>query len=195
MAMPSYVPLVASERMLLSSFDMPPDLDTYATEPARYSLDERMLSIMPPVLPMRKQPGLMPPTVAGPMICEISAGPSAPTDHDALGLGGVKDLASVALRHALGDERDRLELRELERLERRLVDRARRGEVDERVGVRVLLDRLGDRSVDRQQRLLGAPVCARQPDRSAPRTHRTSGRSDRQRRRSSRRPTGSCVRS
>jgi len=68
MAMPSYVPLVASERMLLSSFDMPPDLDTYATEPARYSLDERMLSIMPPVLPMRKQPGLMPPTVAGPMI-------------------------------------------------------------------------------------------------------------------------------
>ena len=26
-----------------------------------------ILSSMPPVLPMRKQPGLMPPTVAGPM--------------------------------------------------------------------------------------------------------------------------------
>lgn len=113
---------------------------------------------------MRKQPGLMPPTVAGPMIC---AGQTqlnrAPTDHDALGLGGVQDLTRVALGDTLGDERDRLELRELERLEGRLVDRARRGEVDERVSVRVLLDRLGDRSVDRQKRLLGAPVCARQP--------------------------------
>jgi hypothetical protein len=27
-----------------------------------------MLSMAPPVLPMRKQPGLMPPTVAGPEI-------------------------------------------------------------------------------------------------------------------------------
>jgi hypothetical protein len=33
-------------RMLLSSLDMPPDLETYPTEPARYSLEEMMLSII-----------------------------------------------------------------------------------------------------------------------------------------------------
>lgn len=48
--------------MLFSSLDMPPERDTYATLPGRYSLEARMLSSMPPVLPILKQPGLMPPT-------------------------------------------------------------------------------------------------------------------------------------
>ena len=50
--------------ILLSSFDIPPDLDTYATLPGRYSFDANMLSIMPPVLPILKQPGFTPPTYA-----------------------------------------------------------------------------------------------------------------------------------
>jgi hypothetical protein len=54
--------------MLLSSLDMPPDRDTYATLPGLYNLLCRILSIMPPVLPILKHPGLTPPTVAGPMI-------------------------------------------------------------------------------------------------------------------------------
>ena len=36
--------------------------------PGRYSFDEMILSIIPPVLPILKQPGLIPPTVAGPMM-------------------------------------------------------------------------------------------------------------------------------
>ena len=48
--------------MLFSSLDIPPDRDTYATLPGRYSLEARMLSSIPPVLPILKQPGLMPPT-------------------------------------------------------------------------------------------------------------------------------------
>ena len=38
--------------MLFSSLDMPPDLETYATEPGRYSFEATMLSIIPPVLPI-----------------------------------------------------------------------------------------------------------------------------------------------
>ena len=41
-------------------------LETYATEPGLYNLLLTILSIAPPVLPIRKQPGLIPPTVAGP---------------------------------------------------------------------------------------------------------------------------------
>lgn len=48
--------------MLFNSLDMPPERDTYATLPGRYSLEAKMLSSIPPVLPILKQPGLMPPT-------------------------------------------------------------------------------------------------------------------------------------
>jgi hypothetical protein len=34
-AIPSYVPLVTRERMVLSSLDIPPDLVTYPTDPGR----------------------------------------------------------------------------------------------------------------------------------------------------------------
>ena len=37
------------------------------TLPGRYNLLRIMLSNMPPVLPIRKHPGFIPPTVAGPM--------------------------------------------------------------------------------------------------------------------------------
>lgn len=36
--------------------------------PGRYSLECKILSIMPPVLPILKHPGLIPPTVAGPIM-------------------------------------------------------------------------------------------------------------------------------
>ena len=68
MATPSYTPLVWCDMMLFNSFDIPPERETYATAPGLYSLLCRMLSIMPPVLPILKQPGVIPPTVAGPMI-------------------------------------------------------------------------------------------------------------------------------
>lgn len=79
-------------------------------------------------------------------------------DDDLLLLGGVEDLARVALRDALGNEGDGLDLRELERLERRLVDRARRRKVDDDVGVGALGDGLLHRLEHGEERLLGAPV-------------------------------------
>lgn len=36
--------------------------------PGRYNLDAKILSIIPPVLPILKHPGLIPPTVAGPIM-------------------------------------------------------------------------------------------------------------------------------
>jgi hypothetical protein len=67
-ATPSYTPSVDLETMLFNSLDIPPDLDTYATLPGLYSFECKILSIIPPVLPILKHPGLTPPTVAGPII-------------------------------------------------------------------------------------------------------------------------------
>jgi hypothetical protein len=62
--------------ILFNSFDKPPLFETYATLPIQliwiipglYSFESIMLSIIPPVLPILKHPGFIPPTVAGPII-------------------------------------------------------------------------------------------------------------------------------
>ena len=55
-----------ANREILELGQLPPDLETYATDPGRYNLEAKMLSSIPPVLPILKAPGLIPPTVAGP---------------------------------------------------------------------------------------------------------------------------------
>mmetsp|Transcript_11556 Transcript_11556/g.19664 ORF Transcript_11556/g.19664 Transcript_11556/m.19664 type:complete len:227 (+) Transcript_11556:927-1607(+) len=67
-AIPSKRPLVVLERMLYISFERPPDFETNPTEPGLYSLHAMMLSTVPAVSPILKDPAWMPPTVAGPMM-------------------------------------------------------------------------------------------------------------------------------
>lgn len=43
-------------------------LNSFAYFPGLYNFECKILSIIPPVLPILKQPGFKPPTVAGPMI-------------------------------------------------------------------------------------------------------------------------------
>lgn len=56
MAMPSYSPSVARASTLYISFDMPPDLETKATEPGRCSRQAMMLSSVPAVSPILNAP-------------------------------------------------------------------------------------------------------------------------------------------
>ena len=103
------------------------------------------LSIMPPVLPMRKQPGLIPPTVAGPITTTSFSRASftssrvlfSGTPYKALAeiiaeTDADRDLAEISAcisgvsRRHLGDDRDRGELLEAERLLNRRVHRALR---------------------------------------------------------------------
>mmetsp|Transcript_13165 Transcript_13165/g.52746 ORF Transcript_13165/g.52746 Transcript_13165/m.52746 type:complete len:1108 (+) Transcript_13165:373-3696(+) len=81
-------------------------------------------------------------------------------DADALGLGRRDERARLRLGHALGDDGDRLDLLRvlLERLHARLVDRAERREVHHDRRVAVLLAGRRDRRVHGDERLLGAPV-------------------------------------
>ena len=83
---------------------------------------------------------------------------SGADDYDALGLSEVEELSGVSLRDTLSNYTDRLDLGIGEDVESSGVDRSGRSKVDNNVDVRVLLDRLSDRGVHRQEGLLGAPV-------------------------------------
>ena len=94
------------------------------------------LSIMPPVLPMRKQPGLIPPTVAGPITTTFFSRASFTSSRVLFSGTPYETLAEVTAeisacisgvsRRHLGDDRDRGELLEAERLFNRRVHRALR---------------------------------------------------------------------
>ncbi len=123
-----------------------------------------MLSIMPPVLPILKQPGLMPPTVAGPMMvmpfflamwaislarCSGSLAPchGQPAVCAYLTRSGTPSaMMAIVLtwRYSMSSRG-------------RAVDAPRRGEVDHDVNVGVLGHGLGHLLVDGQQGLAGAP--------------------------------------
>lgn len=70
----------------------------------------------------------------------------------------MQDLASVALRNTLRNERDRLELREPQTVKSRRIDRARRGKVHYDVHFGVLLHGLLGARVYGEKRLLRSPV-------------------------------------
>ena len=53
--------------MLYPSFDNPPDTETKPTDPGRYNFVSRMFSTVPAAFPILNDPGLIPPTVAGPI--------------------------------------------------------------------------------------------------------------------------------
>src|SRR3954447_1666153 len=79
-------------------------------------------------------------------------------DEHALLLGEVQQLPGVPLGDTLRDDGDGLDLRESKDVEGGGVHGTAGSEVDDDVGVRVLLDGLFDRGVNREQGLLGAPV-------------------------------------
>lgn len=64
----------------------------------------------------------------------------------------------MSLGNTLGDDTDGLDLRVGKNVEGGSVDGSGRREVDDDIDIGVLLDGLTDRSVDREQSLLGAPV-------------------------------------
>lgn len=64
----------------------------------------------------------------------------------------------MSLGDTFGDQSDGLDLGESENVEGRRVDGSTRGEVDDDVGIGVLLDGILDRGVDGEKSLLGTPV-------------------------------------
>lgn len=81
-----------------------------------------------------------------------------PDDENAPLASQVQDLSGMPLRNTLGDQSDRLDLRELEGIEGAGVHTSGTGEVDEHVDLGVLSNGLLERSVDRKESLLGSPV-------------------------------------
>jgi hypothetical protein len=118
---------------------------------------------MPPVLPIRKDPGLMPPTVAGPMMVmpfflatwRISRArwEDGQTRSDRGGWRGT-----YSLGHTLSDDGNGLDLGELHELHGGGVDTPRGGKVNDGIDVGVLGHGLLDVLVDGEQGLAGAPV-------------------------------------